>query len=264
MSLDASLKPSFEELVQPYLATLKIGLAGRVPSEVGQAFLSETEFWIERQTYDFVVQGSEIQEAVKQAIARHGTPQTLALTLSEGWFESGVDSPLLRRVGRGNAIAGTVFGFGNLVSIVLLQLALFFPSDRANLPFSPAVIRSVLPESMPLPGLDWQFLIPAAAVFVLPVLLGVAVGLQIPVRASAAVYRAMCPVVLSAFSLGCLLLPNTTGLLFALIQTVFWLPAGCLAAQLTSTFARHKRAKTKESGSAAGPRTPGSKPIGAT
>lgn len=264
MSLDASLKPSFEELVQPYLADLEAGLVGRVPRDVGQAFVSETEFWIERQTYDFTLQGSELEEAVNRAIARHGSAHALALTLSEGWFESGVDSPLLRKVGRGNAIAGTIFGFGNLVSIVLLQLALFFPSDRAKLPFSPAMVRSVLPESMPLPDLNWQFLVPAAAVFLLPVILGMVAGLQIPVRASAAVYRAMCPVVLSAFSLGCLLLPNTTGLLFALIQTVFWLPAGCLAAHLTSTFARHRRAKTKESGSAAGPRTPGSKPIGAT
>ncbi len=264
MSLDASLKPSFEELTKPYLTALRVGLIGRVPVDVEQAFLSETEFWIERQTYDFFVQGSELEDAVKLAIARHGSPRTLAITLSEEWFESGVDSPLLRKVGRGNAIAGTIFGFGNLVSIVLLQLALFFPSDRANLPFSPAVVRSVVPESMPLPGLDWQFLIPAAAVFLLPVILGMIVGTQIPVRASSAVYRAMCPVVLSAFSLGCLLLPNTTGLLFALIQTVFWLPAGCLAAHLTSTFARHRRAKTKRSGSAAGPRTPGSKPIGAT
>lgn len=264
MSLDESLKPNFEELIQPYLDRLAKGLAGRVPDEVAFDFLSETEFWLEKQTFDFFVQGTELPEAVRQAIVRHGSADQLAVELSEGWFESGVDSPLIRKIGRGNVIAGTIFGFGNLLSVVLVQLALFFPSDRARLPFSPATVRSVLPESLPLPEASWQFVAPIATLFVLPLFLGVAAGSQIPVRASAAVYRAMCPVLLSAFSLGCLLLPNTMGLLFALIQTAFWLPAGCLAAHLTSTIARRRRAKTRRSGSAAGPRTPGSKPIGAT
>jgi len=251
-------------LVRPYLQALTDELKGRVPSDVGDALVGESAGWLEHQAYDYVLQGADLKTAVDQAIARHGMPRALALTMSEQWFESRVDSPIQRKLGRANTIAGAVFGMGNLLAIVLLQAASLFPSDRARLPFSPAVVRSVLPDYLPFPELTWQFGAPLFAIFFLPLALGAIVGGQVPVRASAAVYRVMCPVMLSAFLLGCLLLPNTAGLLFALIQTVFWLPMGCLVAHITSTLARRKRAKTQENGSAAGPRTPETKRIGAT
>lgn len=243
-----------------YLGEIDAHLVGRVPQEAREEFVGETEFWLDRLTNDLILQGLEVDSAVDLALRRHGPSKLVSLALAEQWFEQGVDSALFRKVGRANSIAGALFGMGNLVVLILVQIAVFLPSDITRLPFSPAVVRSVLPEPVPLPELTWQFTAPIFATLLAPILLGAWAGWLIPVRAHAAVYRALCPIVLSAFMMGCLLLPNTAGLLYAIFQTAFWLPVGCACAHLSSSIARYRRAR--QEGSLDGTHAPQTKPIG--
>jgi len=253
-----------DEAVRRYLKAMAREMHGRIPPEAQDAYLGETEFWLEKQANDYALRGTPLAEATVMALKRHGAAKKVARTLCEQWFETELDTPIIRRVGRANTIAATIFGMGNLVSILFLQLLVLMPSETARLPFNPAPLRKILPEGLPLPEFTWQFLAPVCVSFLAPVVLGAWVGALIPVRAPAAVYRTMCPIIGSAFLLGCLLLPNPSGLLYALFQTIFWLPMGCFMAHVSSHRARNRRARNQKDGSAAGPRTPGPNQLGAT
>jgi hypothetical protein len=64
----------------------------------------------------------------------------------------------------------------------------------------------------------------------------------VPVRPHASVYRVLMPLVVASYLIGILLLPVTDGIVFAVVQTVYWLPAGCGTAYLVSQASRRLRA----------------------
>jgi hypothetical protein len=249
--------------IEDYLADLDLRLCGLVSAEERDRLVGETAFWLERQVRDQLLQGVEEPQAVTTAIRRHGPTRSVAVMLASQQFEQGVDSYVLNKVGRANAIAGSIFGIGNVVYLFLLQLALFLPADSVRWSASPAQIRSFFPEPLPFPERSWQFAVTIGYPVLAPFLLGWLAGRCIPANAHVAVYRAMAPILLATFVMGCFLLPNTYGLVYALSQIAFWLPVGCSMAYMTSTIARKKRAKT-EMGNSAGTRAPSAKQIGAT
>ncbi len=216
-------------------------LRGRVGEEERQHLMNETAFWIERQIRDDVLTGVSYDEAAQRAIARHGKPAFLADRMVEEVFEKEFASPLYDRFGRGVCLAAAVFGLGNTIYLVLLQLTVYLPSQRAVVPFSPAEVRSIFPEPLPYPEVSWQFLFTVGYPVLAPFLLGAIAGWGIPVNAARATFHAILGIVLCSFLLGSLLIPNTSGLLYAVFQTVFWLPVGCLAAYLASSIRRKRR-----------------------
>ncbi len=227
------------EVLVRYLREVDCRLYGLISSEQRDHLVNETAFWVERGMRDRLLAGDSPEIAAREAVQKHGDAAMVAEELIEEAYENGVDTPMLNFVGRANGMAGAIFAFANLLYLILLQVRIYLPSaSPTRLPFSPAVVRSVFPEPLPFPELSWQFLLTVGYPLLVPFGLGWICGRVIPAHAARAVYRGMIPVLLSAFALGCLLLPNTEGLLYALVQLVWWLPVGCLTAHLSSWFVR--------------------------
>src|SRR5262249_29218099 len=146
--------------------------------------------------------------------------------------------------GRAQSLALAIFGCATLAQMLLLQLRIYLPSGEPLIQLSPAQVRDFIPKPLPYPEMTPMFFITVGFSVLAPILLGWVVGKQIPVRAASAVYWGFSPFIFGSFLMGCVFLPNTEGLLFAIWQLVFWLPVGCLMAHLSSKVARRSRAKT--------------------
>ena len=53
--------------------------------------------------------------------------------------------------------------------------------------------------------------------------------------------------IVASYAIGVSLLPVTDGLVFAIFQTVYWLPVGCGTAYLSSMTARRRRSRLADS-----------------
>ncbi len=236
----ASLHPD----LAGYFQAIREELWGQVPEEALTFYLNEIAFWIEHKIQDLSRYGGTLDQVVRQVLSSSSMPRGVAEKLIEEHFEDQVDSPLYNRFGRANLIAGALFGIGNVLYLILVQVIVYFPpapTVERILPFSPATVRTVFPEPLPYPEYTWQFLASVAYPIVAPILLGWIAGRLIPQGSVRAIYSAMFPVLLSAYLLGAILLPNTLGLLYAVFQTLFGLPMGCFTAHLSSSLARRSR-----------------------
>lgn len=243
--LPESLLPAVPCLgLRAYLAELYLYLTGIVPEADVHRFLEETADHLEGVIEDVSETHPAHEDAVAQAMLEYGEPRRLADDLIEAWyFRQSRLSSIERALGPGHAYALMWFGAANLLFWVLLQMRVFMPSSTAfRGPWSPGQIRQFLPEPIPFPDASPQFLLMTGVPLIAPPLLGWAVGRAVPVRPHASVYRVLMPLVVASYLIGILLLPVTDGIVFAVVQTVYWLPAGCGTAYLVSQASRRLRA----------------------
>ena|GEM_PF-3901534 len=231
-------------LLAEYTDRLSDQLKGQVSPEDRMVLVDETAFILQRSYNERLVLGDSTEMAVKHALKEMGPSALVASQHAQGLFdmEGSADSPILRWLGRSMGIALGAFGCADLLYLGVILFRIYQPSEGvATIPVSPATVRIFLPIPMPFPEPTPSYFFTVVYPILVPIVLGWIVGKAIPVRAHVAVYRTLMPIIIVSFLLGCLLLPNTEGLVFAVIQTVFWLPVGCLTSYVACKQASRKR-----------------------
>ena len=227
--------------IEAYLEELHSRLWKVVPEAEESRLLEETADHLDMIVEEF---GGDV-ESVELALNEFGSPGTLADQYIETWYNKPSRlSWLERKLGPGNVCVLALFGLADLAYLAILQFRVFLPANAAiRLPWSPAEIRQYFPEPLPFPDFSVQFLLMTGIPLLAPPILGWIVGRKIPLRPQFHVYSVMMPLIIFSFILGILLLPVTDGLMFAIVQAVYWLPIGCGAAALSSRFAARERRK---------------------
>lgn len=230
-----------EDLIEDYLDHICAPFVGIVPFDERSRFREEAAFHIDRLQQSYQAEGMPAEEATRRAIRTYGEPGQVSDRYLESFYENRVQSALFKRIGSGNFIAFCIFGVAQILYTALLQVHVFLPSGEAyRLPVSPAEARQLLPEPFPIPQSWGDFALLYGLPIVAPILAGFFVGYQVPAGASRSVFQAMMPIVIYSFVVGSFMLPITTGLLFGLFQAVFWIPVGCLAASVGTTYAQRR------------------------
>lgn len=229
-------------IVEDYLETLTAPMVGLVPYRVRVELRAETAAHLERQIDRLTAEGIDGEAASRQAIAGYGSARAVGDAFLEEWFENQAQSRLLRRFGHGNYVAFGRFAIAQAVVTALLQIRVFLPSGAAySLPLSPAEVRRLIPEPFPIPEASLSGLLLVLLPLLAPWIAGISTGFAVPVRPGRAVYQAMTPISIYSFVFGALMLPMTEGLLFALFQVVYWIPAGAVAAHIGMCLAARRR-----------------------
>ncbi|RYG37740.1 hypothetical protein EON81_05810 [bacterium] len=234
------------EMLRDYLDHLSGLSIGVIPADQRIRLCEETEFHLERLQGKYLAEGLDPEAAMRAAIHHHGDPATIAENFVESHFENHSRSPLYRSFGRGNFVAFGILGLAQMLYTGMLQLAIFLPSGEGyRLPLSPGIARQLLPAPLPLP----QSLPELAALYAYPILTplvcGWLIGRQVPIRAARAAALAMMPIIIYSFFVGTLMLPVTAGLVFALVQVVWWLPVTALLAEVSRSVTRERRVRAE-------------------
>ncbi len=240
------MKGSPEE--RNYLVELDANLAGWLPEEMRACFVSEAAFYIERTARNQMLRGEPYEDAVQRAIEHQGSPRRVAEEYIQKYYEEQIPSPVYRKLGRANTSAVAVFGLANALYMAFLQYKLFFASSEP-LRIGPVEARRYFPEPLPFPDLSWQFFVTVGYPLIAPWIAGWICGQLIPVGASSAVSRVLQVMIIGAFLLGVMLVPELDALLYAVLLTVYWLPVGSLSAHFSSSLLRsRKRRKAERTG----------------
>jgi len=235
------------DLIEDYLDHVCAPLVGVVPFEERTRLREEAAFHLDRLTQSYVAEGLAPEAAARKAIRTYGDPAKISDDCIESYHENRVQSPVFRRVGSSSFIAFCLFGVAQILYTALLQIRVFLPSGEAyRLPVSPAEARLLIPEPFPIPQSWAEFLLLYGFPVVAPLVAGFYTGLHVPVGASRAVLVAMMPIVIYSFVVGSFMTPITTGLLFALFQAVYWIPAGCLSASLGTTYSQRQALRRRK------------------
>jgi hypothetical protein len=230
--------------LEDYLDRLTAPMIGLLPYEVRAEFRTETQGHIERVIERRVLEGFDLSEATRSAIGDYGAAETIGDDFVAEWFQNQAKSKFLRRFGYANYIAFGRFMVAQLLYVALLQLRVFAPSEAAySLPLTPAELRRLIPEPLPLPDLSFSSVMLYLYPLVAPIVAGFLTGLAIPNRVGRAVYHAMMPILMFSFVVGALLLPQTEGLLYVMFQFAYWLPVGIFSANLGSIIGFRLRIK---------------------
>jgi hypothetical protein len=226
-------------LLNSYLFEMRERIGDRVQPEETESFLEEVHVHLAQAIRGRIEKGQSRLQATRAALDKFGPAKANADDFLASWFENDVRTPLSRRFGRANLAAYGAFQMAEVLCLIIFQLNVFVPNEASyRIPFSPAEVRSVWPEPLPFPDFSPHFFVTIGTPIVLPILAGWLVGKWVPVRAAAACYHGMIPLILCSFVLGALMLPVTETLLFALFQIAFWLPVGCLTAHVSSQSSR--------------------------
>ncbi len=238
-----------EAILSDYLDRLTAPMVGVIPWDRRERFRYETLSHLEALVDDQIEEGVDPTLAAYEAIHSYGKPARIANDIINTCYEKAARGPIEKRFGRGNSCAFSAFVLLQGLYVTLLQLRVFLPQmNYYQLPLTPAQVRTYWPEPLPYPDGSPSFFLLVALPLVIPFVGGWITGFNVPVRAGAAVYHALLPLILGSFAIGALLLPMTEGILFALFQLVFWLPVGCACAHVTSMFVRQARAGHLEKG----------------
>lgn len=233
-------------LLNSYLFEMEERIGGKVPAEEAESFLSEVRVHLVQAIRTRIEGGQSRLQATRSALEKFGPATANADDFLASWFENDLRTPLSRRFGRANLAAYGAFQIAEVICIFIFQVNVFAPSETGyHIPFSPAQIRTAWPEPLPFPDYSPRFVVLMATPILLPILAGWLVGKWVPVRAAAACYHGMIPLILCSFVLGALMLPMTETLLFALFQIAFWLPVGCLTAHVSSNSSRGWRRRDR-------------------
>lgn len=237
LDLEAISSASCDSLKQ-FLYEVAVYLKGIVPKEEISRLIEEVA--------DHFESLLEIGEQSFEEIAMEfGSSRELADTFIEAWYtKRSSKSALERRLGPGTMIVLCTFGLATVVYWILLQFRVFLPNYTAiRLPWSPGQIRDFFPEPLPFPDFSIQFLLITGLPLLAPPILGWIVGRTIHLRPHSTIYAVMIQIAIVSYIIGILLLPVTDGLVFAVFQTVYWLPVGCLMSFLSHRLDRNRRAK---------------------
>ncbi|RYG37732.1 hypothetical protein EON81_05765 [bacterium] len=232
------------DVIDEYLECLIAPLVGVVPYPERTRLREETAFHLERLQDDYRSEGLAAEDAARQAVDDYGSSRQIADDFLESWFRKSSDRPLSRRFGHGSVIAFTTFALAQTVCVAIFQARIYLPSNSAlSFAVSPAWFNEIFPPSVTVPEFTPLYALMILAALVSPILAGAVVGRSVPIHAARAAYQALLPCILFTFVSGVLLLPAKELLIFAVLQTVYWLPAGALSAALVSLYIRQRRCR---------------------
>jgi len=229
------------EVLSAYLEDLSWRLTGRMPVSVCHAFLEEAAEHLERLQEDARMAGHEGRASAEQAVAAFGEVSEIADTFVEGWLAGTRAGRISRRFGFSRTVAFAWFAMAESVCVALTLVRIYVPSTGA-LPLiaSPAQLRALLPAPLPAPDFTPQYFTLLAAEIALPILAGAMVGRSLPHGATLWSVRATLVTIAYTAILGLAIGPEREVVHFAFWQAIFWLPAGALAAHLSSLRARRR------------------------
>ncbi len=231
-----------EEIVEDYLDHLCAPLVGIMPFGRRERLRAEARYNILERADLYTLEGMPPQEAAEEAVRKYGDTRDLSEAFLEEWLHSLPQGALARRIGLPMSYAAFFFIQASLWGFVLLQYRLFFPNDQPMvLSLSPAQIRAFYPEPLPLPESNPLWLLVWVYGFLAPLVAGWLTGVKAPIGAARSVATILAWLILLTFVVGTLMLPLTEGLLFAMLQLLWWIPAGTLTAHVASALARRRR-----------------------
>lgn len=231
-----------EDLIEDYLDHLCAPLVGVVPYPERNRLRSEAGYHLDRLLSGYIVEGMAPEAAARRAVEKYGSSQEVGQEFLETWFEHQPRGWVAQRIGLANVRAVTYFGTATLLATSLVQSRVYWPDpEPITFGLTLADVRRIVPEPLPLPdGHPLTVALIMISIFA-PILAGALTGATVPVRPARAVYQVQTVLTLYTFVQGFQMLPLRDGLLLGLFMLFFWLPVGCLAAQLTAIWTWRRR-----------------------
>ncbi len=229
-----------------FFDSVAMALQGTMPEDARDFAISERLDWQEQRIEERVYEGLDHETAIAETLAEDVSPQHVAESILEDYYEREVQSPLLNRFGRGNVVAYAFFSMMTVLYTAFLYLQVFLPSSRGlRIPVDVETIRRFFPAPLPFPDLSWQFLFLVGYPLLAPLVTGWLCAKAIPVRPHTAIYHAFLPVLLLNYLIAAALYPAKEPLLFAISQTLYGLPVGYLTAYTTHKAIRRRQLKPR-------------------
>lgn len=164
-----------------------------------------------------------------------GSPDEVADAYLESWFKAPAGKTFpLAKLSRADSLAFVAHGL--VVAFALAQvIARSFATESTAIvsPWSPAEIRSVVPDFLSFPSLAPPDLAWIASIIALPLVAGTLTAVLVPVRSAEHAYRAMVTNILVAILVAASLLPHTDGVTLVFALVAWGLPVTCATAFLT-------------------------------
>jgi hypothetical protein len=241
-----SLPPS-EDAIQDYLDRLVAPLIGTVPNEERWRLREETRFHLERLRDDYVAEGRTDREAGHLAIAAYGSASETADRFIETWFRKQPIGPIAAKLGHANSIAFVAFGLTELMCTALMMSRIYLPSGSVwKYAMNPATFHEFIPREVPTPELTPLYVLTIVAAVLGPWIAGAIIGIRVPLRAGRAAYQGLLPCIVYSFLAGIVTLPSKELAAFAVLQLIYWLPAGMLSAHFAMLWQRDRRRRAEE------------------
>ncbi len=218
LETEDSTEECADEQVEDYLDYLCAPPIGSVPYRRRLRFRMEVQAHIDGLIMQYREQGLGLSEAVQTALHELGEPGPAGQDFLQEWLEG---SP---HAGAGPVVRTTalrafaMFGIATVLNLFAIQLS----GDEG---------RNV-PDQFP-------YLLTLAMVS--PLIAGCLTGLSRPARIKAGTGYAILLCASASGTVGLTMLPQMEGLIFALFQLLFWLPAGCLSVLGTASLVRQHR-----------------------
>jgi hypothetical protein len=213
---EESVETRADEQVEDYLDYLCAPLIGFMPYRERQRFRLEAQAHIDALIAEYREQGAARPEAVQRALREFGEPGQVGQVFLQEWMQ------------------GAPRGGPDVRATVVRAFALFGIATDLNL----FAIQRYAGERYYL--LD-PFPCLLALAMLSPLIAGCVTGLSRPARLRSGTGCAILLCIAASTAVGLVMLPQTEGLLFALFQLLFWLPAGCLSALGTACLVRQHR-----------------------
>ncbi|MBC8134451.1 MAG: hypothetical protein H8F28_01015 [Fibrella sp.] len=232
-------------LIEDYLDHLCAPLVGVVPFPIRSELRSDAADMLEQLQNQYLLEGLPLREATSLAIRKHGSSQEAGMQFLETWFAHQKQGKVGRFFGMAYTHALVHFGTATLLAVGLVELRVFRPCYDYILSYylSPAEVRQLIPEPLPLPDTSPLQVALIVVALVAPVVAGYLTGAAVPVRAVRTVCHVLIPLILFTSVLGAMMLPTREGLFLAACMLFYWLPAGCLAAHISSALAWQRRCR---------------------
>lgn len=226
-----------EDSIEDYLDHLCAPLVGVVPYLERNRLRSEAGYHLDRLMAGYVIEGIPPQEAARLSIEKYGSSQDVGQQFLESWFEHQPQGWLARKIGLGNARALIYFGSATALTTALVQFKVYWPNpEPITFGLTLADVRRIVPEPLPLPDANPVSLFLLIIAVIAPIIAGVLTGATVPVRPARSVYLVQTVLTLYTFVHGIQMLPIRDGLLLGLFMLCFWLPVGCLTANLAAVY----------------------------
>jgi len=222
--------------VRKFLLEVAVFLNRVVPREEIERLLEEIS-----DHFETMLEADDM--SFEQIALEFGSSRDLADNFIQAWYTKRASPSIIeKRMGTGAMFVFGTFGIATLAYWILLQSRVFLPTYTSiRLPWSPGQIRAFFPEPLPFPDFSIQFLLITGIPLLAPPFLGWLAGRKVHISPHTTVYAVLVHIAIVSYIIGILLLPMTDGLVFAIFQTVYWLPVGCLAALAAHRLDRRRR-----------------------
>jgi hypothetical protein len=218
LEMEDAAEAGADEQIEDYLDYLCAPLIGSVPYRRRLRFRMEVQAHIDGLIMQYQAQGQAPSEAVQTALRELGEPGQAGQDFLQEWLE-GAPHAGAKSVVRATILrAFAMFGVATVLNLFAIQLSTDGPRN----------ISDPSPSLLTLAALS-------------PLIAGCLTGLARPARIKAGTIFAILLCVVASTAVGLVMLPQTEGLIFALFQLLFWLPAGCLSALGTASLVRQHR-----------------------